>query len=505
MRPRAWSLTFTASLGPLLLALVWFETQHAAQEGAADAPSASHPAPAVFENHLERIRNRSGEVTWQIDAARIEVLDSGDYLIQDLRHGQYLNHGLVEAHLRADRARFDARTHDLNAAGHLVIVSPRGLRFEADQAYWYEAEGKLVVPRVGRLEWRDPAHPKAPAGWLATARLFLWPRDGRLELPDPLTGAQARNRLEAAAAAGRLKEGRLQLKGPASLSVEADVPAAAGGAAQPKTVVIGVGAGGTIGYNQRTGGALLEREVAVALPQDRAVVRCDKAVWSGAEQGTVEASGNLFLSDPDNVVRAPGVTVDTGGRTARFAGPVELRHLDAGGQPTSLEAPGLTYTYAAGRRAARADGGVVVRFAEGTLRGRRVRVDLEAENAVVEGAVRLGARPRNPAPPGADRVAKARGEPVTVFCTRLRHRFAAGGRQSDAAGPVRFTQTHRHGSADRLVLDHEREELMLAGRVRLADDEGERAACQRLLYDWRNDTVTIETPAWAALWLDEER
>lgn len=501
MRPRRWALTLTGSLGPLLLAFVWLEAQRAGSEGGAPVPPSTPPA-AIFRRHVERVRSRAGEVTWQFEADRIDLLESGDYLVYGLTHGQYLSHGTAELHCRADRARLDGRTQDITARGNIRGWSPRGIRFAADRLYWFEAEGKLVVPEIDTLEFVPPERPANPAV-VQTERLFLWPREDRLELPDRVEIDHGDNHLEAAAGRVRLQAGRLELQGPAQVRVttKLDVLGARGAA---KPLVAAVAAGGTMAYNRAGGGALLQRAVTVQIPTDGVSITSDQAIYSGDEKRLVTAAGGLVVRDPHNTLRASRVVVDTKAQRAELIGPVTLEHL-AGGPPTTIACDAMEYHYAAGGRRAEARGRVEVRFDRGTAWAPRADIDLEAEAAVLTGGVRLRAQPvEGPPRPGADRLERARHQPVSIAAPRLEHVFRAGARRSVAAGPVRFEQEDRVGRARRMSFDHETEVLVLEGDVRVTNSAGEKAVCQRLVYDLRQDTMSIETPASAEFFLPEE-
>ncbi|NUP99452.1 MAG: LPS export ABC transporter periplasmic protein LptC, partial [Armatimonadetes bacterium] len=219
MRSRRWVLALTGSIVPLLLALVWVETQRSrAEHPAPSSPPAARPA-MVLHDHVERVRTRRGEVSWQFQGDRIEVLDSGDYLVYGLKRGQYFSNQVVEVEFTAERARFEARTQNILVRGQVEVSSLRGLRFSADSMAWFEAEGKMYAPTVRQVEWRDPKRPGAPPATLQTGRLFYYPREQRLELPDRLTGSHQGSRIEAAAGSASLDTARLQLAGPAQVAV----------------------------------------------------------------------------------------------------------------------------------------------------------------------------------------------------------------------------------------------------------------------------------------------
>jgi len=420
MRPRRWALALCGSLGPLLLAFVWLET-HLSRAGAGAAEAAPAGLPAmVLLDHTERVRTRSGRVAWQFHAARVELLSSGDYLIRDLDRGEFLQQDQAELIFSADRARFEARTQNVTMRGHVRISSPRGLLVEGEEVIWYDAADQLVVPDVARFEWQDPTTPTRPAAILRTERLVLSPGRRTIAMPDPVTGEQGPHTIGAKSALLDLEGGRLDLTGPAKLSLMA--PVTLGGTAGVRRVVLGVGAGGRIGYKARTGGTVLAGKVAVELPGDRVGLSCDQALYSGGVNGTVKASGHLVLTDPENRLTASRATVTPADQRAEFSGPVELIHNTAGGTPLTIRAPALTFWYATGARRAAAR---QVEFETGDAHGTagRASVDLQAERVLLTSRVFLRHTPR-----------AAEQQPVELRCGRLDYRFRVGGRRAGGHG-----------------------------------------------------------------------
>jgi len=490
MRPRRWALVLVGSLGPLMLSFVWLET-HLSRAGARPSEQTSAGLPAmVLLDHTERVRTRAGRVAWQFHAAQVELLSTGDYLIRELDRGEFLQQDQAELVFRADRARFEARTQNVTMRGHVRITSPRGLLVEADEMIWYDAADQLVVPDVERFEWQDPTTPERPAAVLMTERLFLSPGRKLLTLPDPVTGEQGPHTLGAKAAALDLEGGRFDLTGPAKLSLMA--PISLGGTAGVRRVVLGVGAGGRIGYNARTGGTVLNGKVAVELPSDRVGLSCDQALYTGGVNGTLKASGNLVLTDPDNRLTAARATVNPADQRAEFGGPVELVHNTPGGTPLTIRAPALTFWYATGARRAAAG---QVEFSTGDATGSagRATVDLQAERVLLTSRVRLRHVPQ-----------AANQEPVELRCGRLDYRFRPGGRRAVATGAPTFQQAELHGSARRLEFEQDAEQLTLDGQVRLWDESGQKAKCQRLIYQTDTGVMQIESPAQAELYLADE-
>ena len=263
MRGRRWILVVTASLGPLLLALVWFETQQAKAVHPAGSQPVGQPT-MVLRNHTERIRTRSGQVAWQFRAERVDVLDGGDYLIYKLEQGQYLTHDEPEVDFSADLAHFEARTQNIALKGNVRVASRRGLTFSCESMLWFEADGKLVVPQADQLTMSDPQRPTEEPAAVETRRLFLWPRQQEIELPDPLIARQKTQTMQAESAHGWLTDGRFELRGPATVALLTALPAATGAPGQlDKRLILGVGAGGVMVGNGRSGGTMMRGHVAL--------------------------------------------------------------------------------------------------------------------------------------------------------------------------------------------------------------------------------------------------
>lgn len=504
MRPRRWLLVLTASFGPLLLALVWFETQRAALEAAEQPPPPARPG-VLFQHHVERVRDRAGRVTWQFEADRVEVLDSGDYLLTGLQNAQYLREGYGALHLRADRARFEARTQNLALVGHVRVASEQGLRFRADRLYWFDQEGRMVVPRVRRLEWTDPDHPDVLPTRVKTRRLFYWPREDRLELPDSLTAEVPDKQLSAAHGSARPAAGTLDLAGPAELKFQGALnQLAAEAGKQVKQLNAAVGEGGTIHYSRRDGAAALEHAVRLELPDDGLKVTCDKAVYSGDEQRRLNLQGNLEVTDPGHRVTAASAEVDTLRKRADLNGPVALTETAADGTLTILDCQRLSYWYAKGSRSADAQGEVQVRSGNLSAGAPRVKVNLETKTARLSGGVTVRVEPAEPAPVGGDAVDRAKSEPVTIRAPRVTQVYAAGRRHATCQGPVALSQPKRQGKADHLEYDQEREVIVLTGHVRFEDSDGQQARCVKLTWHRRTDELRIETPAEAEFYFESD-
>ncbi len=506
MRPRRWMLMVTGSLGPLLLALVWAEVvrSRATAKAVGPAPLLGQPL-MVLHHHLERVRKRSGEVSWQFVANRVEVIESGDYLIEGLERGEYLSDNHAEVVFSGDRARLDSRTHNIAVRDNVQVTASRGLSFRAEAMSWFDAEGKLVVPQVSDLSWRDPQQPDGPRATLETQRLFLWPRQQVFELPDRVVGRYREHAVEAAAATGWVKAGHWRLSGPAQLAALAPVDTAAGGQAAPKRVILGVGSQGYLLLNHRTQGAVAKGGVTVSVPADRVDATCDAATYSGQPSRRLTATGKVALHDPANALTAPGAVIDTVARRADFAGPVRLTHSEAGSAPLDLRTSRLSYWYSSGKR--RAVAPAPVELTSGTVSGAAARatVDLEGSTAMLTGRVRLRHVPPGGVPPGTREADRPKHEPVTLHSERVEHRFAAGGRRSIADAAPRFYQADREGRARRIEWDHEAESLLLQGDVRIWNKNTERVHCQRLTYDNRTQETRIEAPAKAEFLLREER
>jgi hypothetical protein len=499
----------SSSLLPLFLVVVWQEVRVSRAGAPPPTADVALTARIVFLDHTERLRDRGGHVTWQLEADRIEVHDGGEYLIYGLRHAQYFTNGVSELHLRADRARVDGATRNLVAQGNLRLYSDRGLVCDCDRAYWDEAQGQLLVPKVDRCEWRDPLDEQAPPALITTTRLFYRPAITRLDLPDPLSATRGRDSLQAAAGSSLLNKSELQLLGPATLSVgggpqpAAGQPAAgqpAAGQPAPRRLTAAVGAGGRMAYDRRTGGALLVGAATVDLPDDAARLSCDQATYSGVATQRVEAEGHLVLTDPANQLRAERGSVATAEQRAEFGAPLHLDHHGSEGL-TTIEAQHLVYVYRRGATRAEADGAVQVETSEASVTAGRLRADLEAEVADFGGGVKLLTKPTTGVAAGADELAEAKARPVELRAERLRHVFAAGRRLTEASGSPRFRQGDREGTAQHLRYDHERELLTLDGAVRLWDKDGQRARCARLTYDTRTDQLTVEKAVSAEFWL----
>lgn len=494
MTTRRWALVVTASVGPLLLAFVWAEARRQSHGQPAAPPVPAQLPAMILHDHVERVRTRRGEVSWQFHARRADVLESGDYLVYGLDQGRYYDRGVAEAAMQADLARFESRTHNVSARGHILITSPRGLSFRAEALYWFESTGRMVVPQIRDFSWRDPARPDAAGADISTDRLFYWPREKRLEMPDPVTGRQGPNSFAAVGLSARLDEPRLTLVGPARLTVMGDASAVAGGGNEAKRIILGVGDGGSLAVNARTGGSLLTGGVLLSVPADRVEISCDRAVYDGHATKRIAASGRLRLTDPVNLLTAPRADVDTAAKRARFGGPVELTHTEPGQEPLRMTAPGLTFVYAAGRRRAVATRSVTLRSGTITATASRAEVDLEASRAVLTGRVRVLHEPRERPAAGADELRSARHLPVTITCSRLVHTFAAGSRVSVATGSPRFRQKDREGTAARMTFDQERDTLILEGGVRVWNQAGEQARAAKVIYDRGTDEMQIESP-----------
>ena len=492
MRPRRWALILCGSLGPLLLSFVWLET-HRSRAAASASPMTEGGLPAmVLLDHTERVRTRAGRVAWQFHAARVELLTSGDYLITELDRGEFLEAGQSALVFRCDRARFEARTQNIAMAGHVRIRSPQGLLVEGDEVFWYDAADQLVVPDVARFEWQDPLHPEQPPAKLMTERLFLSPAKRALTMPDPVTGEQGPHTIVAQAATLDLEGGRMNLDGPAKLSVMAPVETGTGAKGSVKRVVLGVAKGGRIAYNARSSGTLLNGKVTVELPGERIGMTCDDALYTGGVDGTLKATGNLTLNDPDNRLTAAKATVHPADKRAEFGGPVTLNHRTADGTTLTIRAPELTFWYPEhGRRAAASQ--VTFDTGDSTGSAGRAEVDLQAERVLLSTRVHLRHVPR------------ATGEePVSLDCGRLDYIFRPGARRALATGSPTFRQADVAGAAKRLEFQPDAETLILDGQVRLRDGQGTRAKCQRLIYHSDTGEMQIEAPASAELYLSDE-
>jgi lipopolysaccharide export system protein LptA len=564
---RRWLFLVTSSLGPLVLLVVAYEVRlsRLADSG---TPSGEAQAAMVFLDHTERLHDRSGAVTWAFEAERVEVLGSGDYLVTNLRHGQYYRNGISELHLRADRARMEAHTRNMVATGRIRVLSDRGLTVEAETAYWFEADGKMFIPEVGTCQWQDPAQPDTPPAAIKTKRFYFWPAKTQMDLPDALTATAGSDTVQAAGGSALLDKGELQLVGPATINADVPRGVAEGNLTGPKTrVVASVGEGGRMVYDRRTGAARMNGATTVELPTDQMRLACDNAFYSGRATRTVDAGGNVALSDPGDVLHGARVQVDTTAQRAEFGGPVDLqrrgpqglvtlaaprltywyrdqhRRVEAGGGvkltaseadvacdalsadlegeearcvghvaltshsaegPVTLAAPRLTYWYRDKRRRAEASGGVKLGTDEANVDCDRLTADLEAEEARCTGHVVMITKPKDVAAADADEVAKARARPVEVRSERLWHRFAAGRGLTEATGAPRFHQGDRDGRADRLRYDHETEVVELDGNVELTDKDGERARCGHLTYDVRHDELKVEHPKRAEFLLKGE-
>ena len=496
----------TAGVVPLVLALVWQQVL-VSRAGAPPAPTASDPgaAPLTFVDHRERVLDRRGDVTWLFDARRVDVPGSGDYLVYELRRAEFRRRGAAGLTLRADRAQIDQRTQNIALDGHLLAETQRGVRAEAGSAFWFESEGKFVAPQVDKLEWRDPARADQPPTAIKTRRLFFWPRESRLDLPDGCELTRGAERVQAAAGSALIEKSLLQMRGP--LTVDAQVaadgePGAPSKSASKHRVVLTGAEGAQLAYDGRTGAGRVTGGVTVDLPGDGVRVVCREATYSGRAQRRLRAEGDLSVTDPRNTLTASVATVALGARQAEFVGPVHLVHRATDGS-TTLDGPRLTYGYATGARRAEAWGGVALDTGEAAAKATRVRVDLEGEQAVLNGAVRLVTRPTPPAA-GAGEVEHAKHRPVTVTADKLVHRFAAGKRRSEATGSPRFQQGDRQGTCQRLAFDHERQVAVLDGGVRVWNKAGERARCGTLTYDLNRDEMRIERPVAAEFFLRDE-
>jgi len=67
-----------------------------------------------------------------------------------------------------------------------------------------------------------------------------------------------------------------------------------------------------------------------------------------------------------------------------------------------------------------------------------------------------------------------------------------------------FKQGELSGAARRLEFQQDAEQLTLDGQVRLWDESGTKAKCQRLVYQTDTGVMQIEAPAEAELFLSEE-
>ncbi|MCC7492607.1 MAG: hypothetical protein IT204_09685 [Fimbriimonadaceae bacterium] len=499
MRSRRWLLLVTGSVGPLLLALVWVQTRASQAAAPASAPAATGRPAMVLHDHVERVRLKSGEIAWELRGKRVDVLDSGDYLIHELTRGVYLSAGSPEVEIVADLARYEARSQNLGVRGNVQVRAKRGLSFRAGAVYWFEAEGKMVARGVSQLEWLDPATPAAPPAQINTARLFYWPRQQRFELPDAVQARYAAHTLESASAEGDLAQVRLTLRGPARLALLGSFELTGGRSGADKRVLLEVGPHGLLIINGRSGGLLVQRQVVVRVPGDRVEVRCEQAVYSGAAARRITASGGVRLSDPTTDLTAPEVSIATSAKRADFRGPVSLQRRAPGSDTFELTAPWLVYRYPAGRRSASAGGRVRFRSGQASGAGDRAELDLEGESAVLRGRVTL----RYTSRPGSGRNAAAE-RPVDLQSERLEHVWQAGRRASLLTGSPRFRQTDRRGTANRIGFDHEREQLDLSGNVRLSNKDGEKVRCVRLTYDLRTEEMSLEAPAAAEILLRGE-
>jgi lipopolysaccharide export system protein LptA len=499
--PRRWLLLVTASLGPLSLAFVWHQIG-VSREGAAPPPVAGEDGPAVvFYNHVERIRDRRGKVAWTFDAEKVEVLLSGDYLITNLRIGEFYRNGLPEGNLRADRARIDTRTQNVGAVGHVKLVSARGVVFEGHSVYWFEREGRLVAPKVDRLEWQRSSDPKAKPVRIDTERLFYWPGKSLLELPDRLKVTSGNDRLEAAAGAALVDQGKLRLAGPvdASFNVTPEMARQAGAAGGAKLVTASVAAGGRVNYDKGASRVDLTGDVTVLVPADGLSVRSREATVNTVSR-VVTGTGNLVFVDRVNTLTATSGTVDTRAQRAAFRGPVELLHRGSGG-PLQVSAPALTLSYRTGARSASAQGGVRLVATDARVTAQRLAADLERERAVMAGRVDLTTAPRPMASP--DPRDEGRREPVRLRSGRLVYTFGAGRRSAEATASPRFQQGDREGTSQVVRYDQERDVVVLDRNVRLWNRDGEKARCGRLTYDLRRNEMRVERPISAEVYLEE--
>ncbi|MBI5834078.1 MAG: hypothetical protein HZB16_17425 [Armatimonadetes bacterium] len=504
---RRWLLLASSSLMPLFLLFVAWQV-HVSQAGAPQEhrPRDGHDAVFTFLGHTERLRDRRSQVTWSFVAQRLEVLTNGDYLVYGLDRGEWLNAGASALQIRADRARVEQRTHDIAAQGNIVATSERGLNFRCQQAFWFEGDGKLFVPKLDAFEWRDAdakgqaAQPPTPPALVQTTRLFYWPANSRLDLPDALSATQGPDTLRAAAGSALLDRGELQLAGPATIDAALPANAVAGDMTGPrKKVVLSCGAGGVLAYDRRTGAGSASGQVSVDLPTDSARLACDEITFSGRATRVLDAKGHVLLTDPNSQLRADSGRVLALARRAEFSGQANLVQRRPEGTVT-LDAPRITYLYAESVRRASAWGGVKLDTGEAKAEAPRLTADLRTQMARLSGGVALHTMPRGYAG-GGDELAQAKARPVDLHAGRVEHSFAPGARWTEARESPSFKQGDREGKADRLRYEHDREILTLVGNVRLWNRGGERARCGRLTYDLRNDEMKIEQPVSAEFWL----
>lgn len=483
-------LTLVGSLGPLVLAAVWFEVLRS-RAGAEEPLHAEEQPPALlFSHHIERFRDRQGRVTWQIEADQVELLASGDELARGLTHGQFFNQGQPEVHLRADLAQRDHRTGNIHARGNIALLSERGVQLRAESVYWFETEGRLVVPDLELLEWREPENPAATPVSVVTPRIFFWPREGRLLFPDELAGKHGQDTFRAAGASVMLETSRLRLEGPAAVDAYLALTDQPGAKPLQKRLQGRVEEGGAIAYNVRAGSLLVEGGATIAIPADRLTVRCAKAVYDGPERGIAELSGGVTIETADGTVSGRRATIETQRQRMIMPGPVELR-LDG----SNITAGRLVYYYETGRTRAEASGGVTVVTGETTVRAPTASIDLEAKVALLTGNVRLN---HNAVAPDGEPL------PVLVTCRRLRHAFGAAGRESTATGSLRLQTSEGDAQADRLVFDHDAEVLLLEGNVRFHGKNRETARAGRARYDIGARELVVEQAERASVFIELE-
>jgi len=456
----------------------------------------------VFRDHTEIIRNKRGEIIWKLYCRLFELDKEGTFAsITGLEEATYFKDEKPLASLRADWARVNHHSKNIQIGGQVEIMSEEGLLLAADELRWLDREKKLVCPKLKTAQYR--------AATLDTQRLYYFPDEQKIECPDPLKLTYHQNRAQGQRVTVYLNTSVFELAGPAEVSVmvtlqeeklkiaqarprrtrwgtwlgafallggtpvaaaEAPPPPPAAAGTQPtapkpaakeeaqaatpgqkatdekpKKVHIKVGEGGTIRSNFETEETHARKNVVVLIPEDEVEIYCDRVDYTGKETGIVTATGNLKMKDPENV-----------------------------------------------------------------LTGRKVTVYTKEKRAVIEGDVRLVHTPKKKEEQGKKetRADRYRYEPTTMTCEKVEYFYKKGQRRGTATGNLKFAQKDRTGRAKEAVFynedqivdlkqDVEFHEPLKGGRERWV-----KSPLVRILLE--EDTVIAQGPLEIEFYLEEE-
>jgi|GEM_PF-1549553 len=217
--------------------------------------------------------------------------------------------------------------------------------------------------------------------------------------------------------------------------------------------------------------------------------RRDQMLASAAAQAPVKAAQPAPAKEPEfdsYEVVAPKAVWKEPGKVGRLYGGFTIKQGD-----TVLRAQEAEYNQTAGT--AIATGGVSVTDPQVSVTADRMTVDMNAKKAVLQGAVRVVAKPKQS---DAQDPAKQKGlrrefrEPVLITCTNLEYYYKQ--KRAIASGNLRFVQGKRTFAADTCLYFQKQETAVLTGNVQGVDEKGQTYQANAIKLVLKEDDESVE-------------